>query len=167
MDCSVLGFPLSWSLLRPCLLSRWCYLIISSSASGLILDPVTSPSAHPWTMHKLTIHPATLPHLPYKNALLKPLRGAQGFFRALAACLLAQPCHKPFSAPNPDVSVCLASLCIETTNFRWQHFLLKNVPVVMFLMEYYPLACFIFLRALWNISCEINASDLHEEIWFT
>lgn len=37
----------------------------------------------------------------------------------------------------------------------------------MFLMEYYPLACFIFLRAVWNISCEINASDLHEEIWFT
>ena len=37
-------------------------------------------------------------------------------------------------------------------------------PVVMFLMEYYPLACFIFLSALWNISCEINASDLNEEI---
>ena len=109
-------------------------------------------------MHKLAIHPATLPHLPFKNALLKPLRGAQSFFRALAACLLARPCNKPFLAPNSNVSVCLASLCIETTNFRWQHFLLKNVPVVMFLMEYYPLACFIFLSALWNISCEINAS---------
>ena len=108
MDCSVLGFPLLPSLLefaQTCPLSRWCYLIISSSASGLILAPVTSPSAHQWTVHKLTIHPASLPHLPFKNALLKPLQGVQGFFRALAACLLARPCHKPFSAPNSDVSV--------------------------------------------------------------
>ena len=44
--------------------------------------------------------------------------GSSRLFRAWATCLLAGPCNKPFSAPNLNVLVCLASLCVGHTNLR-------------------------------------------------
>ena len=51
-----------------------------------------------------------------KNALLKPF-GELGLHRAF--CVLGGPCNKCYSAPNSEVSVCLASLC-------WTHQLALN-----------------------------------------
>ena len=53
----------------------------------------------------------TLPHLAFKSALLKPFEEF-GTFWARDTHLLAWIYDEPFSAPNSDISVCLASLCI-------------------------------------------------------
>ena len=55
--------------------------------------------------------------LTFKSALPKPFTEF-GAFRAWATCLLAWPCSEPFSAPNSDVSVCLASLYVGHTKLH-------------------------------------------------
>ena len=78
-----------------------CYLTISQSENCAQAD------------HR----PASpLPHLAFKSALLKPFPGARGFLGHEPPGVLAWPCSKPFSAPNSDISVCLASLCVGHTN---------------------------------------------------
>ena len=59
--------------------------------------------------HQRSLHQPTMPllYLAFKNALLKP----SGEFRAWGhgpPILLARPCNKPFSAPNSNISGCLA-----------------------------------------------------------
>ena len=48
--------------------------------------------------------------LPWKPS------GSSGFFLAQANLLLPWPCSKPLSAPNCNILVCLASLCIWLMN---------------------------------------------------
>ena len=67
----------------------------------LITDPMTFP----------------VPNVAFKTALLKLFRE---FFRAQVICLLAWPYNKPFSGPNLNISVCLASLCMGPKNLHQQ-----------------------------------------------
>lgn len=73
---------------------------------------------------------APFPHLTFRNALLKPSGSSEfweGWHKPLL--LLASPCNKPFSAPDSNISVSWALLCVGTgmcvrvteahvTNFR-------------------------------------------------
>ena len=70
-----------------------------------------------------------LPYSAFKNALLKTFSEFGGHEPLV---LLAWPCNTSFSAPNSNISVCLASLCVRHTNlhsltylsFEQAHFLL-------------------------------------------
>lgn len=58
-----------------------------------------------------------------KTALLKPFEECRGLGTG-ASCLLG-----PFSAPNADISTCLASLCVRHTNL---HSVNKTAPFAGF-----------------------------------
>lgn len=79
--------------------------------------PFASTSTHQRIVCELSIDPGTpLPHLAFKTALLKTF----GEFVALESIshtvLLIRPYNKTSSAPNPDVSVSLTSLCVGHMN---------------------------------------------------
>ena len=79
----------------------------SSRLSTRFLEPrpVTSPA----TSQKKVTHPAALtPSFAYKNFSPKTIREFE-VFEHEPPILLAWPCSKPFSAPNSDILVCLAS----------------------------------------------------------
>jgi len=64
------------------------------------------------TNQKKVTHPEALTlNVAYKNSSPNTTREF-GSFEQGPPILLACPCKKPFSAPNSDFSVCLASLCI-------------------------------------------------------
>ena len=72
----------------------------------------TSPPTH----QKKDMHPATLiSNGAYKIFSLKTIQEF-GFLEHEPPILLAWPCNKPFCAPDPDILVCLASLCIGHMN---------------------------------------------------
>ena len=74
--------------------------------------PVTSPPIN----QKKATHPAALPqNLPLKILPSNPSESLGFFLSMSCSCSLLGPCNKPFSAPNSDISVCLASLCIGHT----------------------------------------------------
>ena len=74
--------------------------------------PVTSPP----TNQKEATHPAAFTlNFAYKNFSPKTISEFGGFEHE-PPILLAWPCNKTFSAPNSDVSVCLASLCLGRMN---------------------------------------------------
>ena len=75
--------------------------------------PVTSP---PTKQKEVTHLEALTPNLAFKNCSPKTTWDYGGFEHAPSPILLAWPCNKPFSAPNFNVAVCLASLCVEHTN---------------------------------------------------
>ena len=78
----------------------------------------TSPSANQRIVHSLITNSMTrIPHPAFKGALLKPL-GSSEVLRVEATHLLAWPCNKPFSAPNSNISLCLASLNIRHMNLH-------------------------------------------------
>ena len=75
--------------------------------------PVTSPP----TNQKKVTHPAALTsNFAYENFSPKTITEF-GLFEQKPPGLFAWPCKKSFSAPNCDVSVCLASLCVGHMNF--------------------------------------------------
>lgn len=57
------------------------------------------------------------PHLTFRNALLKP-SGSSEFWEGWhkPPFLLASPCNKPFSAPDSNISVSWALLCVGHRN---------------------------------------------------
>ena len=83
-------------------------------ASGCLEPcPVISPPANQdrVTQRQPTPHP---PILPVETSQ-RNRQGAPAFGSA-ATTVLAWPCNRPSSAPNTDVSVCLASLCVGHVN---------------------------------------------------
>ena len=59
---------------------------------------------------------ATTNHIPSPHLAFKSVSGSSEFLGHEPPVLLARPCSKTFSAPNSNVSVCLASLCIGHKN---------------------------------------------------
>lgn len=70
-----------------------------------------------------------LPHLTFRNALLKPSGSSEFWGGHEPPFLLGSPCNEPFSAPDSNISVSWASLCVghgnvcpvtdaHVTNFR-------------------------------------------------
>ena len=58
------GFPISWSLLRPCPLSCWCYLTILSSPAPFSFGwPGVKPGPLLWKLRILTIGPPGTSHI--------------------------------------------------------------------------------------------------------
>ena len=72
--------------------------------------PVTSP---PTNQKKVTHPAARTPNFAYKNFSLKTFGGFGSFFEKEPRILL-----KPFSAPEVNISVCLASLCSAESLLR-------------------------------------------------
>ena len=71
----------------------------------------------PPNSHKKATHPSVLtPSFAYKNIFPKTIREF-GDFEHKPSILLAGPYNKLFFAPNRDISVYLASLCIGHMNF--------------------------------------------------
>ena len=69
--------------------------------------------ASPPTNQKKVICPAAItPNFAFKNSYPKWLESLR-FLSMMFLFSLLGPCSKPFSAPNSNVSICLASLCIE------------------------------------------------------
>ena len=74
--------------------------------------PVTLPPAN----QKKVTHPAALtPNFAYKNISPQTIRESV-VFEHEPPLLLAWSCNKPFSAPNSDVLIYLASMCIGHVN---------------------------------------------------
>lgn len=69
--------------------------------------PVNSP---PTNQRKVTQQQTSPPNSAYRNSSLKS-SGSLGLLSMNCSVLLAWPGDKPFSAPNSNFSVCLASLC--------------------------------------------------------
>ena len=115
--------------------------------------PVTSP---PTNQNKVT-HPAALsPDFDYKNFSLKTILE----FRILEhepPILLARPYHKSFSAPNLNVSVCLASPCVGHRNLclatlrqlLWSVILYMNSQMTEF--SYRTLSSSLFYRDIFSL----------------
>ena len=69
--------------------------------------------ASPPTNQKKVICPAAItPNFAFKNSYPRWLESLRFLSMSCLFSLLG-PCSKPFSAPNSNVSICLASLCIE------------------------------------------------------
>ena len=83
------------------------------STRSLEPRPVTSPPAN---QKKATRPAALIPNFACKNFSARTIREF-GFFEHKPPVHLAWPCNKPFSAPNSDFSVGLASLCFGHLNF--------------------------------------------------
>ena len=95
--------------------------------------PVPSPCY--WTINQRTLHGRIVSSWPssftwpLKRLCWNPLKvqdfaGVGGW--AWATYFLAWPCNKHFSAPDSNVLVCLASLCIRHMNLRLQTILSTN-----------------------------------------
>ena len=75
--------------------------------------------------HTLQLSPQ--PNFAYKNSSPKTIREF-GSFKHELSILLSWPCNKPFSIPNSNISVCLASVCIWHMNFSWTTATLPKSP---------------------------------------
>ena len=121
---------------------------MSSSAETKALTPVKysnfrlstgflehCPVISPLTNQKKVTHPADLTtNFVHKNFSPQTIREFWSF-EYKPPILTAQPCNKTFSAPNSDVSVCLASLCIRHVNLCS-----RTIPIVCVFLYFSPSA---------------------------
>ena len=106
-----------------------------------------------------SLQPLTLllPHLFFKTGLPKPFGELRVLWGMNPPIFLAWLCNESFSAPNPNVLLCLASLCIRQMNLHFVTLLTKvplhspaisTLPLVIASMSHFlsvllmPLLCF-------------------------
>lgn len=89
------------------------------------------PPATPSTNQEKGTHPEPSSQLlPIKTFFPKTIEELK-FSEHKPPILLAWPCNKPFSAPNSNFSLCLASLCIGHRNLHSVTFLGYLGPISM------------------------------------
>ena len=93
---------------------RLCHSKAPGSREGSPVSSVLSLLPHHQPIMKTTHPAAPAPDFAYKNS-----PQITGEFRGVEpepSTFLAWPDNKPFSAPNSDIFICLASLCVRHTN---------------------------------------------------
>ena len=84
------------------------------------------------------------------------------YFGAQATCLLAWPCNKPFSAPDSDVLVCLASLCQAyelALTLSSESYLKQNNKTIK--TNLFPKLDFFQYRPLWRVQLFLKANVIN------
>ena len=94
--------------------THWCLGIANVNLRDTALLSHRQPIRKSCTSRSHTLGCPSLT-LPLKMLWWNP-SGSSDFLEHESLVLLARPCNRPFSAPNSDVSCCLASLCVRHTN---------------------------------------------------